>query len=171
MPGLCCFRLYEETLEARQPLEKSKGLLGLALRERYHQLMPKRPSHQRSIKHGQFVDWPEGVPLPHDVAQRAVLRGNTEHKTYPSQFGPPANFSDKTKCDRYREENWPQLVEALRRAIESRALWVPSEATFPVGLGFGSMMSCMKRGWRTRNSDTIRASLSTRLTTHCRSIA
>lgn len=86
------------------------------------QVMPKRPRHQRNIKHGQFIDWPGGVPSPSDVAQRVELRGNTEHKTYLSAFGPPANFSDKTKCDRYREEDWPKLVEALRRAIESRSV-------------------------------------------------
>lgn len=86
--------------------------------------MPRRPSHQRKIKQGQFVDWLDHAPLPDEVAQRADLRGNTEHKTYPSQFGPPAIFSDKTKCDRYRNEDWPRLVEALRLAIQSRSVGI-----------------------------------------------
>ncbi len=79
--------------------------------------MVKPPKHQRSIKRGLLIDWPECAPAPEDVARLVKLRGNTEHKTYPSRFGPPANFSDKAKCDQFDEKVWPTLEKALQEAI------------------------------------------------------
>jgi hypothetical protein len=80
---------------------------------------PKRPNYQRSSKRGQLTDWPEGFGTPDEIAKVVQLRGNTEHKTYPTRFGPPANYADKSKCDQFAEKDWPQLEEALREAIRS----------------------------------------------------
>lgn len=81
--------------------------------------MLKRPEFKRAGKQGQLIDWPDGSVTPQQVAALAKLTGNTEHKDYPSRFGPPALHSDKSKCGKYRDLDWPQLQAALAKAIES----------------------------------------------------
>lgn len=81
--------------------------------------MARKPKHQRGIKRGRIVDWPEGVGTPAEVAERVSYKGSVEHKLYPSPAGPPAYRADKAKCDRYSQEQWPRLLDALRAAIRA----------------------------------------------------
>jgi hypothetical protein len=81
--------------------------------------MPRRPTHKHGIKRGRIIDWPEGVGTPAEVAERVTYTGNAVHKSYPSLAGPPAYRADKAKCDRYSEEQWPRLLDALRAAIRA----------------------------------------------------
>jgi hypothetical protein len=81
--------------------------------------MPRRPKHQRGIKRGRIIDWPEGVGTPAQVADRVTYTGNAVHKSYPSLAGAPALRADKAKCDRYAREQWPRLLDALRTAIRA----------------------------------------------------
>jgi hypothetical protein len=87
-------------------------------------LMPRRSTyrHAHGIKPGSICDWPQGGPSPEEVASRATYTGNAQHKTYASPAGPPALRADKSKCDKYESENWPRLVNALRRAIRAECV-------------------------------------------------
>ena len=85
----------------------------------YNEAMPRRPRYQRDIKRGRIIDWPDGVGTPDEVAARVTYTGNSIHKSYPSPAGPPALRADKAKCDRYAQEQWPRLLDALRAAIRA----------------------------------------------------
>lgn len=86
--------------------------------------MPGRPSYRRKrgIRRGRFGEWPSELDPPDVVANRVSYGGNPVHKTYESPAGPPANYSDKTRCREYTRRQWPKLVEALRAAIRARAV-------------------------------------------------
>jgi hypothetical protein len=81
--------------------------------------MARRPTYKHGIKRGRIIDWPEGVGTPAEIAERVTYTGNPVHKSYPSPAGPPAYRADKTKCDRYDQEQWPRLLDALRTAIRA----------------------------------------------------
>jgi len=81
--------------------------------------MPRRPTYRHRIKRGQIRDWPDGVGTPDDVAAQVRYTGSPLHKTYPSPAGPPALRADEAKCDQYAEEQWPRLLDVLRRAIRA----------------------------------------------------
>lgn len=83
----------------------------------------RKPEYQRrGVKPGRFRDWPTDAEAPEVVAARAEYAGSALHKTYPSPAGPPAYRADKAKCGVFREQVWPQLRDALRRAIRERSV-------------------------------------------------
>lgn len=84
--------------------------------------MAKRPTHSRVGKQSEIVDWPADIGPSNILAQLVTFTGNPQHKTYPTPAGPPALKADKAKCWRFPEENWPDLLDALRRAIRAECI-------------------------------------------------
>jgi len=102
-------------------LELERGIRRSGARETS---MGKRPGNQRrpeDHKRALIAPWPDDKPPIQDVANRVSYVGSAEHKTYPSPAGQPGwrPKSDKVRCDRFAETDWPRLVEALRDAIRA----------------------------------------------------
>jgi hypothetical protein len=98
--------------------------------------MGKRPKYQRppeDHKRATIAPWPEDKPPREEVAQRARYVGSPEHKTYPSRAGQPrwGTRSDKARCDRFGEEDWPRLQAVLREAILNSCVDKEFRGTFP----------------------------------------
>lgn len=85
----------------------------------------KRPRHKHEIKIGRMCKWPANGPNPDEVASKAskvTYTGSPQHKTYPSPAGAPALKADKAKCDKFRQSDWPKLLEVLRSGIKAKCV-------------------------------------------------
>lgn len=73
------------------------------------------------FKPGIVVPWPDNKPPARDVSDRVTYIPSGEHKDYPSPDGRWTfdNRSDKAKCARLPEDQWPFVLAALRRAIRA----------------------------------------------------
>lgn len=98
--------------------------------------MARRPRYQRSpkdFKPGRIAVWPEGKPLPEIVSNRVRYVASGEHKRYPSPEG-HWNFdpkTDKAKCDRFDQQDWPRLQQSLVLAIRSGFVNMEFRGDFP----------------------------------------
>jgi hypothetical protein len=98
--------------------------------------MAKRPSYQRppqDHKRAALAPWPDDKPSSQEVADRVRYVGSPEHKTYPSPAGQPRwrTRSDKARCDRFAEADWPVLEQALRDAIRTPCVDKEFRGDFP----------------------------------------
>lgn len=73
---------------------------------------------------------PEGVDLA-AIAMRVRYVGSAEHKTYPSDAGPPRPRADATKCDPRLHGDFRLLTEWLQKAIGDGRVGAPWEGDFP----------------------------------------
>jgi hypothetical protein len=65
------------------------------------------------------------------VAQRVRYVGSQEHKTHPSDAGPPRPRADATKCDPDLHGDFETLTTWLREAILEGRVGSPWEGDFP----------------------------------------
>ncbi len=82
-------------------------------------------------KRRKIGDWPEGAPLPDEVAENVRYVGSQEHKDHPSHVGPPALRSDATPCEPHLTKDLDRNTEALRRGILKRCTSSVFEGGFP----------------------------------------
>lgn len=74
---------------------------------------------ERISKDHRLAERPSDICDLEDAARRASYLGSIEHKTCKSPAGAPSPRRDASKCPRLPEERWPELSEALRKAIRT----------------------------------------------------
>jgi hypothetical protein len=76
--------------------------------------------YHRRVKRKRITVWPAGAVPPAQLAERVSYVGSAEHKSYPSEAGPPKlRQTDASPCDpRYRTFEDP--TRALREAVRAR---------------------------------------------------
>lgn len=99
--------------------------------------MLKRPKFRREpgdFKPGIVAPWPSDKPDADSVASRVSYRASGEHKDHPSPTGGwtfcPSK-SDKAKCARIAEADWPAVLEGLRAAIRCGCVSRDFRGDFP----------------------------------------
>lgn len=78
----------------------------------------KNRAVQRRKKRRTIAEWPAEEPPATVVAARVKYVGSAEHKDYPSPAGVAGLRSDASRCPPYPQEQWPNLQQALRNAVE-----------------------------------------------------
>ena len=73
---------------------------------------------------------PPGVDLK-SLAKTATYVGSPEHKTYPSESGPPRLRRDASRCDPSFRERVGEIQETLRESIEEGRVGAPWSNRFP----------------------------------------
>ena len=86
------------------------------------QVMGKHSGFQRApddFKPGKLIAWEANGPTRQSLARRVRYSGNGAHKTYTSPNGEwtPCWRRGKASCWKFDQNDWPRLVDLLRRAI------------------------------------------------------
>lgn len=77
-------------------------------------------------------DWPADAPSPEEVEKHVKYIGSAEHKSYPSQAGPPAlRHSDATRCDPRYKDKEEYITLNLKAAILQKTVSTEFESGFP----------------------------------------
>ena len=89
---------------------------------RYNAVMGKHSGFQRvpdDFKPGKLIAWEADGPTRQTLARRVRYSSNGAHKTYTSPNGEwtPCLQRGKASCWKFDQNNWPRLVDLLRRAI------------------------------------------------------
>lgn len=85
----------------------------------------------RNSKRREIGEWPDDEQDPEGVSEQVEYRGSPEHKTYPSQAGPPALRPDATKCSPDWKGRCDELTEHLKEGILHRCVSERFEEGFP----------------------------------------
>lgn len=75
--------------------------------------------------------WKDEFGTPEEVAERVTYVGSPEHKSHPSNAGPPGLRSDATPCEPKMTHDVDASTRALRNGIEKRCTSAIFEGGFP----------------------------------------
>jgi len=103
------------------PTSRLRDICG-SLLCRYNAVMGKHSGFQRApddFKPGNLIAWEADGPTRQSLARRVRYSGNGAHKTYTSPNGEwtPCLRRGKASCWKFDQNDWPRLVDLLRRAI------------------------------------------------------